>query len=65
MYDRNFDKGSKKEEEEEKFSDSKPRHFPRKWPRQKWEQEDALQLIKLKEGKKTCGVLFSFINLYY
>ena len=35
MYDRNFDKGSKKEEEEEKFSDSKPRHFPRKWPRQK------------------------------
>ena len=33
MYDRNFDKGSKKEEE--KFSDSKPRHFPRKWPRQK------------------------------
>ena len=42
MYDFDFDKGRKKEKEkkekekkEEKFSDSKPRHFPRKWPRQK------------------------------
>ena len=37
MYDFDFDKGRKKEKEKEKekFSDSKPRHFPRKWPRQK------------------------------
>ena len=38
MYDFDFDKGRKKKEKEEKkekFSDSKPRHFPRKWPRQK------------------------------
>ena len=40
MYDFDFDKGrkkekEKKEKEKEKFSDSKPRHFPRKWPRQK------------------------------
>ena len=39
MYDFDFDKGRKKEKKEkekkEKFSDSKPRHFPRKWPRQK------------------------------
>ena len=42
MYDFDFDKGRKKEkkekekkEKEKKFSDSKPRHFPRKWPRQK------------------------------
>jgi hypothetical protein len=40
MYDFDFDKGRKKEKEKEKekekFNDSKPRHFPRKWPRQKW-----------------------------
>ena len=36
MYDFDFDKGrKKKEKKEEKFSDSKLRHFPRKWPRQK------------------------------
>jgi hypothetical protein len=39
MYDFDFDKGRKKEKEKEKekekFNDSKPRHFPRKWPRQK------------------------------
>ena len=38
MHDFDFDKGRKKEKEKnekEKFSDSKPRHFPRKWPRQK------------------------------
>ena len=41
MYDFDFDKGrkkkekEKKEKEEEKFCDSKPRHFPMKWPRQK------------------------------
>ena len=37
MYDFDFDKGRKKEKEkkEEKFSDSKPRHFPMKCPRQK------------------------------
>jgi hypothetical protein len=46
MYDFDFDKGRKKKEKEEKkekFSDSKPRHFPRKWPRQKQVVKDNTQ----------------------
>ena len=52
MYDFDFDKGRKKEKKE-KFSDSKPRHFPRKWPRQKELGEETKHRIEL--GKKGEG----------
>jgi hypothetical protein len=65
MYDFDFDKGRKKEKEKkekEKFSDSKPRHFPRKWPRQKvldilWQKQRYLSLTNW-----TFGSLSSDIN---
>ena len=58
MYDRNFDKGSKKEEEEEKFSDSKPRHFPRKWPRQK----EMCKIFRNYDLKITIDVNHKIVN---
>ena len=51
MYDFDFDKGRKKEkkkekkEKEKKFSDSKPRHFPRKWPRQKEKIQNSIIIL--------------------
>ena len=46
MYDFDFDKGRKKEKEKEKekFNDSKPRHFPRKWPRQKLDYDNETKI---------------------
>jgi hypothetical protein len=52
MYDFDFDKGRKKKKEkekEEKFSDSKPRHFPRKWPRQKVSKKSIILKWQLNE----------------
>ena len=53
MHDFDFDKGRKKEK---KFGDSKPRHFPRKWPRQK-------EYCTEQENISDSGLFFP-INLY-
>ena len=65
MYDFDFDKGRKKEKEKEKekFNDSKPRHFPRKWPRQKYLGGFCLQICNEKVSVIEVIVIGHGLNL--